>query len=238
MARSSATLQGEYSMPRSVPVPVRGAAAVLLAAALALTGCSSQVEGTAAPAPGGAGAAPTAEPAPTGAADPTSAAPTPGGPGQARPGDAFDDAEGRFDLLPPDGWEVDTSGQQGTAAVFLDPEPVTTSAGQFRVNVNIIVGAFTGDLDDLLAETRSQLPTFTAYTSTADEEVRLADGTQAHLLGGTFTDDASGFDLQNLQLFTVEGGNVYAVTGTAPAEVWAEYEDELDTTLRSLVLTT
>jgi hypothetical protein len=113
---------------------------------------------------------------------------------------------------------------------------VSTSAGQFRVNVNVIVGAFGGDLDDLLAETRSQLPTFTDYASTAAEAVRLSDGTEAHLIGGTFTDEASGFDLQNLQLFTVDGGNVYAVTGTAPTEVWADYEDELDATLRSLTL--
>ncbi|WP_214405962.1 PsbP-related protein [Pseudonocardia lacus] len=224
-------------MSRSVPVSARGTAAVLLAAALALAGCSSQVAGSPAPAAGGGAGAPAAGPEPSGPAQPTPAAPAPGGPGQAEQGDAFDDAEGRFDLLPPEGWEVDTSGQQGTAAVFLDPQPVSTSAGQFRVNVNVIVGAFDGDLDDLLAETRSQLPTFTAYASTADEEVQLVDGTKAHLLGGTFTDDASGFDLQNLQLFTVHEGNVYAVTGTAPTEVWADYEQELESTLRSLTLT-
>jgi len=221
-------------MSRSVPVSARGVAAVVLTAALALAGCSSEIAGTPSPAAGGA-PAPTAGPEPTESARPTAVSPTRPG-GEARQGDAFDDAQGRFDLLPPDGWDVDTSGQQGTTAVFLDPQPVSTSAGQFRVNVNVIVGAFDGDLDDLLAETRTQLTTFTAYASTADEDVRLADGTQAHLIGGTFTDDASGFDLQNLQLFTVADGNVVAVTGTAPAEVWDDYEDELDTTLRSLVV--
>ncbi|MCO1656795.1 hypothetical protein [Pseudonocardia humida] len=223
-------------MSRSVPVSARVAAAVVLAAALALGGCSSEVAGSASPVAGGGAGAPAAGPEPSGAPQPTSAAPTPGGGGQARQGDAFDDAQGRFDLLPPEGWDVDTSGQQGTTAVFLDPQPVSTAAGQFRVNVNVIVGAFDGDLDDLLAETRTQLTTFTAYTSTADEDVELSDGTKAHLIGGTFTDDASGFDLQNLQLFTVDGGNVFAVTGTAPVEVWDDYEAELESTLRSLTL--
>jgi hypothetical protein len=229
---TTATLSGEDSMPRSVPVSARGAAAVLLAGALALGGCATEVAGTAAPAPevgSGSGAS-------TAAPQPTTEAPAPSGEGQAKQGDAFDDDQGRFDLLPPEGWEIDTSGQQGTSAVFLDTQPVSTSAGQFRVNVNVIVGAFPGDLDDLLAETRSQLPTFKDYASTADEPVQLSDGTKAHLIGGTFTDEASGFDLQNLQLFTVDGGNVYAVTGTAPTEVFADYEDELDTTLRSLTL--
>jgi hypothetical protein len=208
---------------------------VLLAAALALGGCASEVAGSPAPAPAGAGA-PSAGPEPSGSPQPTTEAPAPGGGGQARQGDAFDDAQGRFDLLPPDGWDIDTSGQQGTTALFFDPQPVTTSAGQFRVNVNVIVGAFGGDLDDLLAETRAQLPTFTAYSSTTDEPIELSDGTKAHLVGGTFTDDASGFELQNLQLFTVDGGNVFAVTGTAPAEVWADYEEQLEGTLRSLTL--
>ena len=39
---------------------------------------------------------------------------------------AFGDPEGRFGLLPPAGWEVDTSGASGTAALFLDPKPTPT----------------------------------------------------------------------------------------------------------------
>jgi hypothetical protein len=209
--------------------------AVLLAAAMVLTGCANQTGGTAAPA-----AAPAPNP-PASAAAPSPAAPaTPSAPvGEAATGDAFDDAKGRFDVLPPSGWTVDTSGAQGTAAVFLDPEPVDTPKGAFQPNVNVIVAPSPGgQLADLLDGTRTELASLNEYRSTTDEEITLADGTAAHLFGGTFSDPASGLDLQNLQLFAVDDTSVYVVTGTAPTSAWSEYESELATSVRSMTLST
>jgi hypothetical protein len=214
------------------------AAALLTAAALvALGGCASQTSGTPAPAAAPALNPPSAAPATTSAApaSPTAAA----GAGKAQKGDSFDDAQGRFDLLPPDGWKVDTSGAQGTEAVFLDPSPVDTPKGPFQPNVNVIVAQSPGgQLADLLDGTRSELASLNKYKSTTDEDLTLSDGSAAHMFGGTFTDQSSGLDLQNLQLFTLDNSSVYVVTGTAPASAWSKYESELDESLRSMTLAT
>jgi hypothetical protein len=213
-----------------------GGAALLAAAALALAGCASQTGGTAAPAAAPAPNPPASAAVPSPAAPVTPAAPAGGG---AAAGDAFDDPKGRFDVLPPSGWTVDTSGAQGTAAVFLDPEPVDTPKGAFQPNVNVIVAPSPGgQLADLLDGTRSELASLNQYKSTTDEEITLADGTAAHLFGGTFTDQASGLDLQNLQLFAVDDTSVYVVTGTAPTSAWGQYESELATSVRSMTLST
>jgi hypothetical protein len=223
-------------MSGSIPLPARSwrIAALLAVAAVAFGGCSSPVSGAAAPAPA------SAAPASSAAASPSAAAPTssPSGAGKAVPGDAFDDPKGRFDLLPPAGWKVDTSGAQGTEAVFLSPDPVPTAKGPFQPNVNVIVAESPGgQVDDLLDGTRSQLATLNAYKSTTDQDVTLSDGNAAHLFGGTFTDKTSGLDLQNLQLFTVDGSSLYVVTGTAPVTAWSKFEPVLDSSLRSLTLT-
>jgi hypothetical protein len=213
----------------------RGAAVLLAALAVALGGCASTTGGTASPAGGTAPAPPSSAAAPTPAAP--SSTPAANGGGQATAGDAFDDAQGRFDLLPPKGWKVDTSGAQGTAAVFLDPDPVSTPKGAFQPNVNVIVAPSPGgQLADLLDGTRTELASLNKYKSTTDQDVTLDDGTQAHLFGGTFTDQASGLDLRNLQLFTVDDKSVYVVTGTAPVSAWDQYESELDASLRSMTL--
>jgi hypothetical protein len=212
-----------------------GALALLAVAALALAGCGSQTGGIAAPAPAPDPPSSAAAPAPS-TPTPTPAASTGG---KAAGGDAFADAQGRFDLLPPAGWTVDTSGAQGTAAVFLDPEAVDTPKGAFQPNVNVIVAPSPGgQLADLLAGTRTELASLNKYESTKDEDVTLGDGTAAHLFGGTFTDQSSGLDLQNLQLFAVDDTSVYVVTGTAPVSAWSRYESELDAALRSMTLST
>jgi hypothetical protein len=224
-------------MPGSGLSHVRSArvAALLAVAAVALAGCGSQVGGAAAPAP--ALNPPASAAAPTPAAPSSTPAASTGG--KATAGDAFDDAQGRFDLLPPSGWTVDTSGAQGTAAVFLDPDAVDTPKGAFQPNVNVIVAPSPGgELTDLLAGTRSELASLNKYKSTEDEDVTLGDGTAAHLFGGTFTDQSSGLDLQNLQLFAVDDTSVYVVTGTAPVSAWSKYESELDAALRSMTLST
>lgn len=199
----------------------RRAVALALAAAAALAGCTSEVPGTAT-------AERTGGPAPSSA---PSEAPT------APPEGLFVDAQGRFGLVPPDGWEVDASGQQGTAVVFrstsVDTSP--TDPGPFVANINVLVAPSAGaTLAQTVVGARQELQAFEAYASTADEPVTLSDGTEAHVLGGTFTD--SGFALQNLQLFTVAEGNTVVVTGTSLAATWPTNEAVLDGSLRTLTV--
>jgi hypothetical protein len=113
---------------------------------------------------------------------------------------------------------------------------VSTENGPFRANINIVAGPAVGGVEDLLDTSRSDLATLTDYQATLDEPITLSDGTPAHLFGGTFTDDASGFELQNLQILAVQNNQLVVVTGTSPTEVWTNYEDLFDRTLRTLTL--
>ena len=194
----------------------------LVAAAVAVAGCTVQVPGT---------AVPDAASAPGPAAPSQSSAPA-----QAPPEGAFVDALGRFALVPPAGWTVDTSGAQGTSVVFLDPLPSTSIAGRFSANINVIVVPSGAELEATVVGARQELQGLTDYVQTSDESVTLTDGTPAHLLGGSFTDQATGLALRNVQLFTVYEGATLVATGTSLQDVWGAYEQTLQTSLRSLTV--
>jgi hypothetical protein len=186
------------------------AALIVLAAA----GCSVEVPGTPAPDPA-AVSAPAPRPA----------------------GAVFDDAQGRFHLVPPPGWIIDTSGVQNTAVIFADPRPTESASGRFRANINVLVlPAAAADLPATVTIARQELRALGDYRPTADERVILSDGSPAHLLGGTFQDPSSGLALRNIQLLTVRDGETVVVTGTAPTDAWAGYEAVFETSLRSLTV--
>lgn len=187
------------------------AAAVALATGLVLGACSTTVVGQAAPV-----AAALAPPQPA--------------------GEAFTDGTGRFRLVPPPGWTVDTTGTQGTAVRFVDPAAVTSTKKAFTANINVLVVRAGVDLPVTVVGARKELTGLTGYRSTTDEPVTLQGGRPAHLLGGTFTDRKSGFELRNLQLFAVEKGTTFVVNGTAPALTWSTYAPMFDGALRSLTV--
>ena len=193
----------------------------VVVAGLALTGCTVQVSGSGAPDPAAA------------------AAPLPSSESPASPdagGDRFVDSQGRFGLVPPSGWTVDTSGMQGTAAVFLDPQPSNSVAGRFSSNINVLVVQSGGDLENTVLGARQELASLTDYAPMVDEPVALVDGTPAHMLGCSFTDPGTGLALHNLQLFTVHGGMAIVATGTSLQDVWSGYEQTFQTSLRTLAV--
>ena len=100
-------------------------AAFALLTGAVLSGCASEVPGNPVAEPGVV-AGPAAAPAPA-----------PGG---------FVDPQGRFGLVPPAGWVVDTSGASGTAALFLDPKPTPSDAGNFTANINVLIVPTAGPL--------------------------------------------------------------------------------------------
>jgi hypothetical protein len=178
---------------------------VLVVVTAAAAGCSMPVPGAPVPA-----ATPTAAPR-------TLVPPTPA-PATA----AFADSRGRFRIVPPAGWTTDTSGAQNTTVVFVDPKPTQSEDGPFSANINVLVVSSALGLDATVTRAKQELHGLGAYTSTVDEAVVLADGTPAHLLGGTFTDQRSGFTLQNEQLFVVHAGSTLVATGTALAASWGQ----------------
>lgn len=198
--------------------PLRAAASValLLVIGTGAGGCSVSVAGV-----------PSAAPAVAGVP-----APDPAGGGAL-----FEDPLGRFALVPPEGWTVDASGVQRTTVVFLDPQPTRSDAGSFSANINVIVVPSEATLPDTVTGARAELQRLTGYSTTADEPVTLADGTPAHVLGGTFSDTDSGFDLRNMQLFAVADGSTIIVTGTALLDAWDAYASVFGTSLRTLTVT-
>jgi hypothetical protein len=208
---------------------IAGRPALCLAVVISLSGCTATVGGSASPAP----ATSPASTAPASTAPDRSAAPDPR-PVPTPAGTPYADAGNRFRIAPPQGWAVDTSGIRGTAVVFRDPAPTPAGARTFNANINVIVGPATGELDLAIDGARRELRTLPGYTSTADEDVVLADGTAGHLLGGTFTDQ--GAELRNLQMYTVRGRSSVVVTGTAPASSWASFGGVFDAALRTLVV--
>jgi hypothetical protein len=160
-------------------------------------------------------------------------------PGTPHPADAvFTDAQGRFAIVPPPGWTVDTSGAQNTAVFFADPRPSESAEGRFRANINVIVVPARADLPGTVVRARRELTALTDYQPTADEPVTLPDGSRAHLLGGSFRDPQSGMALRNVQLLTVGDAETVVATGTALADTWAGYEPVFETSLRSLTVPT
>ena len=190
----------------------------LTAVTAAVSGCAVRVPGTPGPDPAVLAAPPASTSAP-------------------RPAGFFTDAAGRFGLVPPAGWSVDTSGARGTAVVFLDPEPAETAAGAFSPNINVLVTSSNAGLPATVVGARTELAKLAGYRPTVDEPAVLADGTPAHRLGGDFDDPASGFALRNLQLFAAQGDAAFVVTGTCPLEVWSDCEPVFDRALRTLTVT-
>lgn len=190
--------------------------AAVLACVVSVAGCTVAVPGT-----------PSADPAAT--AHPAPSARSPGAP--------FRDALSRFDVVPPPGWTVDTSGVQGTAAVFTDPQVSEAPGGRFRANINVIVLPASSDLPGIVTAARQEVRALADYLPTADEPVALPDGSAAHLLGGTYHDPRTGLALRNLQLIALHGGTeTVVVTGTALADTWDGYGPVFESSLRSLVV--
>lgn len=186
---------------------------VSMVAAMVLAGCSVTIEGTASPVAAPAGT--TAVPAPR--------------------GDLFADDAGRFGIVPPEGWVVDRSGRQGAAVLFLSRAPDRGPAGPFTANVNVLVAPSEGaDLQATVLAARRELAGLPGYRPLEDEPVVLDGGVAAHLLGGTFSD--SGFELRNLQVFAVDRGMAFVVTGTALSDTWADHGDVFDASLRTLTV--
>lgn len=196
--------------------------AMVLVGVLVLGGCASAVSGTPAPvADTQAAQAPHRVPAP---------------PAQ---GTKFADAKGRFALVPPANWKADASGANDLAVRFDSPTAVPAPKGPpFAPSINVRVVPSAYDLNAIVVGSRAELKRLaTGYQAKADQPDTLPDGTPAHELGGSYLDPASGLTLRNLQLFAVRGGSVYVVTGTGLADGWDALEKELDSSVRSLTIT-
>ena len=196
----------------------RASLQLALAAGIALVGCSVGNQEVAAP--------PPAKPGPPAAAPPAA-------------GSRFDDAQGRFAIVPPPGWTVDTSGRYGTAVLFLDPDPVAAERFVANLYVSVRLASSRLDLPSVVAAHRRALSQlFPDHRIITEVPATLSDGTPAHLLSATYTDPDVGSVLRILQILTVRDDMAIDVTATSFEDAWESYEPLFDSSLRSLTVAT
>lgn len=144
-------------------------------------------------------------------------------------GQRYVDSQVGFSIVPPADWQTQPNPAANPVVTFLrtptDPEgPVT---------IIVAVAGTDEGLDENLAAARVQLPqVLSNYQSLTDENTQLADGTPAHLLGGSYTQ--RGTELRNLQLVAVIDGTSYVATATAPSASFDDYRDVVHSSLLTL----
>jgi len=130
-------------------------------------------------------------------------------------------------IVPPAGW----TGRQGTVsyrplAVFFKPVWEKDAAGEniFNENINILRDILSSSEEEYLAKAKTALQSnIENYKIISDRKVSLKDGTQATLIGGSFTQN--GTAMKNMQLYAVKGSDIYIITGVTLAENWDAEKD-------------
>ncbi len=153
----------------------------------------------------------------------------------------YADPDGRFTLEVPLGWgaeprAADVTDPTEPVVSFRDPTPARTASGDISLTAFIVVNVeltprdLTAEIEFTKSESRRSTP---EATITVDEPITLADGTRAHLLGGTgpLTPEVTG---RYLQVVVVRDGTAISVTGLALPDAWPVSAPKLDAALRSL----
>jgi hypothetical protein len=139
-----------------------------------------------------------------------------------------------YSLIPPTGWTKYPDGAvRGVSVAFLAPAVDPTS--KFVDNINVVINANQKDLQSTIAETKQALPIALTHYRLVIDQPAIADGQQAHLLGGTFDRQESGH-LENLQQILIAGGKQYTVTFTSPAASFEALRDPAQASLLSFHL--
>ena len=179
-------------------------------------------------------------PGPAPAVTPVAAA-APTAPPAAKAGRTYTDPDGRFTIDVPPGWGVEPGAPGSTdpevpVVILSDPTPGLSASGgnSMPATIQVFIEPTARDLKAEIEYTkdrsRKENP---GVAITVDEPIALADGTPAHMAGGTFPIDA---DLSGrlLSLLVVHDGLSIAVTGSAFPDAWPVHGPKIDSALRSL----
>jgi hypothetical protein len=141
----------------------------------------------------------------------------------------FVDPKDRFSLQVPEGWSVDTSGQQGSRLILYHP----LAEDGFRPNVNVVV-------DDLMPLTHEEYLTLCQLQlkRLSRSALLLVDEPDAHG-GRVFEWAASALlpkPMQGRQLVALGHGKAFVVTAMAPRLHFESHRSEFQAVLDSLQL--
>lgn len=156
---------------------------------------------------------------------------------QAKPELLAEIAKLEQSITPPPGW-ASRQGimSQRPLAVFFKPEWEKDAAGKniFNENVNVVRDALSSNLDDYLDKAKAALKANVGdYKIISDRKVSLKDGTQATLIGGSFTQNDMA--MKNMQLYAAKGSNIYIITGVTLASNWDAEKDVIGEAVMSFV---
>ena len=142
-------------------------------------------------------------------------------------------------IQPPVGW-VEREGTVRTRplAVFFKPTVEKDSSGKdvYNENVSISEDIYKSvdviNPDGYLARAKkiiqSSVP---SYKMATEKKVKLGDGTDATLVGSSFSQN--GLALKSMQLYAFKGDNVYVITGIVAAANWDKEKDAVGAAVMS-----
>ncbi len=122
----------------------------------------------------------------------------------------------------PSEWELDLSGQMGTALIIFSP--LETSQDQFKENVNLIIQDLSGhniNLDKYAEISEGQIKMMIT-NSTLIESKKVEDGSgEYHRM--IYTGDQGIFHLKFIQYYWIKNEKAFVLTLTCEADKYLEY---------------
>ncbi|WP_028935497.1 LpqN/LpqT family lipoprotein [Pseudonocardia spinosispora] len=144
-------------------------------------------------------------------------------------GQRYVDSQVGFSITPPADWQTRPTPATNPVVTFVR----TPADPAGPVTIIVFVSGTDEGLDANITAARQQLPQLLPnYRSLTDESTQLSDGTPAHLLGGSYTQN--GAELRNLQMVAVVGGTSYVATATGPSTSFDDYRDVVHSSLLTL----
>lgn len=183
-----------------------------------------------------AGVVACSSPAPAPAAPVPGSAPPAAGPGTAVPAPrAYRNAQWGYSFDPPPGWvSVPDKGPETPGSERFVGPPRSVNR-ELESNPDLRIDTFTADgLDFKGMVEHAKANYLKGYRLLIDEDLTLADGRPAHLLGSV--KQVLGYDMRELRLIVVDRGRVYMLATTSPEFTFGRDEPVLRSSLSSFTL--
>jgi len=137
-----------------------------------------------------------------------------------------------FSFRPPQGWNPEESGQGGTLVVFRNPQIDQDGGQQFYANLNVVSEPTGADLNGYLRAALKAYPrVIPSYQNLEQRDAVTESGEPVKIISGRF--EQNGYQIKNIQLITVKGGQAWIVTGTSLEPLWDKYRDTFEKALLS-----
>lgn len=146
---------------------------------------------------------------------------------------AFDRAN--YSIQYPSEWELNQSGQMGTAFILFSP--LESKNDQFKDNINLLIQDLAGhniDLDKYAEISEGQIKTMIT-NSTLIESKRIKSGSGEHHRM-IFTGDQGIFHLRFDQYYWINNDKAFVLTFTCEKDKFSQYKEVGELILNSFVL--